>query len=139
MTTEKYLMQAVRLERMIKNKINEMARYQDLITSISVKNESEKVQTSGSKDKIGEFASRIIDMQKEIQTMTTKRDTIINQIECIENPDHYQVLYSKYIDGVYLNEIKDIIHCSKTQVYRIHERALTEFEEKFGKLYAKIS
>ena len=138
MTTEKYLSQAVRLERMIKNKFSEMVRYQDLITSVSVSTEGERVQSSGSKDKIGEFASRIIDMQNEIQSLTVKRDTIINQIEGIENPDLYQVLYSKYVDGINLYEVKDIIHCSKTQVYRIHEKAIAEFESKYGKKYLKI-
>lgn len=138
MTTEKYLSQAVRFERMIKNKFSEMTRYQDLITSVSVSTEGERVQSSGSKDKIGEFASRIIDMQNEIQALTVKRDMIINQIEGIENPDLYQVLYSKYVDGINLYEIKDIIHCSKTQVYRVHEKAIAEFEAKYGKKYLKI-
>lgn len=138
MTTEKYLSQAVRFERMIKNKFSEMARYQDLITSVSVSTEGERVQSSGSKDKIGEFASRIIDMQNEIQSLTVKRDTIINQIEGIENPDLYQVLYSKYVDGMNLYEIKDVIHCSKTQVYRVHEKAIAEFEAKYGKKYLKL-
>ena len=88
MTTETYLNHAIRFERMIKNKTSEMLRYQDLATSVSVNNESERVQTSGNKDKIGEFASRIIDMQKEIQDLTIMRDTIINQIESMEeNPD----------------------------------------------------
>lgn len=138
MTTEKYLSQAVRFERMIKNKFSEMTRYQDLITSVSVSTEGERVQSSGSKDKIGEFASRIIDMQNEIQALTVKRDMIINQIEGIENPDLYQVLYSKYVDGMNLYEIKDIIHCSKTQVYRVHEKAIAEFEAKYGKKYLKL-
>jgi DNA-directed RNA polymerase specialized sigma subunit len=138
MTTEKYLSQAVRFERMIKNKFSEMTRYQDLITSVSVSTEGERVQSSGSKDKIGEFASRIIDMQNEIQALTVKRDMIINQIEGIENPDLYQVLYSKYVDGINLYEIKDVIHCSKTQVYRVHEKAIAEFEAKYGKKYLKI-
>ena len=138
MTTEKYLSQAVRFERMIKNKFSEMLRYQDLITSVSVSTEGERVQSSGSKDKIGEFASRIIDMQNEIQSLTVKRDMIINQIEGIENPDLYQVLYSKYVDGINLYEIKDVIHCSKTQVYRVHEKAIEEFEAKYGKKYLKI-
>lgn len=138
MTTEKYLSQAVRFERMIKNKFSEMLRYQDLITSVSVSTEGERVQSSGSKDKIGEFASRIIDMQNEIQSLTVKRDMIINQIEGIENPDLYQVLYSKYVDGINLYEIKDVIHCSKTQVYRVHEKAIAEFEAKYGKKYLKI-
>lgn len=138
MTTEKYLSQAVRFERMIKNKFSEMTRYQDLITSVSVSTEGERVQSSGSKDKIGEFASRIIDMQNEIQALTVKRDMIINQIEGIENPDLYQVLYSKYVDGLNLYEIKDVIHCSKTQVYRVHEKAIAEFEAKYGKKYLKI-
>lgn len=138
MTTEKYLSQAVRFERMIKNKFSEMTRYQDLITSVSVSTEGERVQSSGSKDKIGEFASRIIDMQNEIQALTVKRDMIINQIEGIENPDLYQVLYSKYVDGLNLYEVKDVIHCSKTQVYRVHEKAIAEFEAKYGKKYLKI-
>lgn len=137
MTTETYLNHAIRFERMIKNKISEMQRYQDLSVSISVNTESEKVQTSGNKDKIGEFASRIIDMQKEIQELTIMRDTIVNQIESMEDSDYYQVLYSKYVDGKNLHEIKNIIHCSKSQIYRIHERALEEFERKYSKLYTK--
>lgn len=139
MTTEKYLMQALRFERMIANKMTEMARCKDLITSISVSNDGERVQTSGSKDKIGSFASKIVDLEKEVQWLAISRDKIIEQIESMSDPDSYQVLYSKYIDNQNLYEIRTIIHCSKTQVYRIHDRALAEFEQKFGDLYLEIN
>ena len=138
MTTEKYLLQAIRCERMIRNKFGEIARYKDLVTSVSVSTEGERVQSSGSKDKIGEFASRIVDMQNEIEALANKRDTIISQIEAMDSPNHYQVLYSKYVDGKNLYEVKNIIECSKTQIYRIHEQALEEFEKKYGKKYLKI-
>lgn len=137
MTTEEYLNQAIRCERMIRNKMTEIQRYRDLATSVTVENNPNKVQTSGSKDKLGEFMARVVDMEVEVARLKNTRETIIRQIESIEDADFYQILYSKYIDGDNLFTIKDIIHCSKSTVYVLHEKALAEFESKYGKLYIK--
>ena len=139
MTTEAYLFQAIRFERMIRNKMSEIQRYRDLVTSITVENKQDKIQTSGSKDKLGDFASKIVDMENVIGRMKKARETIIKQIEGMEDVDDYQILYSRYIDDDNLFVIKDIIHCSKSQVYRLHDRALAEFESKYGKLYLNSS
>lgn len=137
MTTQDYLRQATRYERMIKNKMSEIARFRDCATSITVQDSSDRVQTSSSKDRMGGIVAKIVDLQREIEQITRERDKIIKNIENLDDVDSYQILYSHYIDGTNLHEIRTIIHCSRTQIYKLHDKAIEEFEQKYGKIYLK--
>lgn len=138
MTTQAYLSQAIRFERMTRNKLNEIQRYKDMSLSTTVAPKQDVIQSSGSKDKMGTMVAKILDLEKEVGNLTVVRDKIIKQIEGLSDPDMYQVLYGKYIDDCSLNEIARMIHLSKTHIYRLHDKALEEFEKKYGKYYLDI-
>lgn len=138
MTTQAYLSQAKRFDRMTMNKVQEIERYKELLLSTTVAPKQDVIQSSGNKDKLGTFMAKIVDLEKELDYVNMSREKIIKQIEGMSDPDVYQVLYSKYISDCSLNEIARLIHISKTHVYRLHDRALVEFEEKYGKYYLDI-
>lgn len=139
MKTQEYLQQAIRFERMAKNKLQEIERYRDMVASVTVAPKTDVIQSSGDKDKLGSMVAKIIDLEAEIENIIDVRERIIRQIESMKNPDIYQVLYGKYINGESLNEVGRLIHCSKTQIYRLHDRAIEDFEKKYGKYYLDVS
>ena len=51
MTAKQYLIQVERLNKMISNKLSEIYQVKSMALNISVLNEEDKVQTSGSKDR----------------------------------------------------------------------------------------
>lgn len=135
MTTKEYLGQIIRFERDTRNKIREIQRYRDMSVSITVQNNADRVQTSSDKDKIGSIVAKITDLEQEIADITVKRDKIIRQIEKIDDADSSQILYSYFVDGENVYTIRDIVHCSRTQIYKLFDKSLEDFKQKYGKTY----
>ena len=59
MTAKQYLGQISRLNKMIANKLSEIYQIKSMALNISVLNEEDKVQTSGSKDRIGDMVAKM--------------------------------------------------------------------------------
>lgn len=139
MTTKEYLWQVDRLNRMIDNKLSEIYQMKTLACSISVISNAEKVKSSVSHDKMGDTIAKIVDMENEADEMIDKmfdlKKTIINQIESIENTKHYDVLFCRYIGKMTFEKIAERLNYSIVQVFRIHEKALEEFESLYGAEY----
>ena len=103
--------------------------------SVTVFSDSEKVQSSGSKDQVGLVVSKIVDMENCYKEKIKKRDLIVSQIESIENDDLYDVLAKIYILGDPLKVVAIDKKISYKQAKRLHEKAIVVFEEKYGYLY----
>lgn len=134
MTTKQYLNQIHRIDKMINNKLSEIYQLKNLACSISVSNDSDRVQTSTNKDPLGNAVSKIVDLENElndcIDKFSNKRKMIIAQIDSMENEMHYQVLFSRYIERKTFEKIADDNGYSVRQIIRIHGDALVEFEKK---------
>jgi hypothetical protein len=139
MNTKQYLNQVRRYDRMISNKLSEIYQLKTLATSISVATDSDRVQSSGNKDRMGNTVARLVDLEREtdklIQVYTEKRQVIISQIDSMEDMNFYDVLFHRYIEGKTFEAISEDIHYSWRQVMRIHDDALAAFEKKFGSCY----
>lgn len=139
MNTKQYLNQVRRYDRMISNKLSEIYQLKTLATSISVATDGDRVQSSGSKDRMGNTVARLVDLEREtdklIQVYTEKRQVIISQIDSMEDMNFYDVLFHRYIEGKTFEAISEDIHYSWRQVMRIHDDALAAFEKKFGSCY----
>lgn len=139
MTTKSYLGQVDRLEKMIQNKLSEIYQLKLIACSISVSNDSNKVQKSSDKDKLGATVSKIVDLENEtnrlVEDFSMKRKHIIEQIDSIEDTDNYHVLSMRYISKNTFEEISEKTNWSLRKVFLIHGKALQEFENKFGEEY----
>ena len=138
MNTQVYLSQAISFDRKSRNKLAEIERYREMATSITVANKEDKIQSSGDYDKMGSMVSKMVDLEREVEYMESVRDKIIKQIENLDDSDMYFVLYARYITNRRLADIRHDIPCSKTQIYRIHEDALSTFEKKYGDSYLEM-
>lgn len=139
MTTESYLGQIERLEKMIQNKISEIQRLKTIACSVTVSNEGERVQKTTEKDKLGLIVSKVVDLETETEGVVSdflkKRNEIIQQIDGMENVDYYHVLSMRYVSLNTIEEIASKTNWSVRKVYDLKKKALQEFEKIYGNRY----
>lgn len=124
---------------MIQNKLSEIYQLKTMACSVSVSNEGERVQNSGDKDKIGSAIARIVDLEREtdslIDNFVRKRKKIIEQIDSIEDVDYYHVLSMRYVARDTFENIAEKTNWSIRKVFSLHGKALLEFERLYGSEY----
>lgn len=139
MTTKEYLGQISRLNRMINNKLTEIAQLKDMAASISVPQSGERVQTTPNFDKIGTRYAKIDEMERKIDGMVDelvdKKEKIIQQIDSMEDENTYNILFARYIEKKTFEVIATEMKYSWRQVVRLHGTALKQFEKKYGEGY----
>lgn len=139
MTTKEYLGQISRLNRMINNKLTEIAQLKDMAVSISAPQSCEKVQTTPNFDKIGTKYAKIDEMERKIDGMVDelvdKKEKIIQQIDSMEDENTYNILFARYIEKKTFEVIATEMKYSWRQVVRLHGTALKQFEKKYGEGY----
>jgi DNA-directed RNA polymerase specialized sigma subunit len=139
MTTKTYLQQVARLENMIQNKLSEIYKLKTMACSVTVSNESDRVQTSSDKDRLGSTVAKIVDLEEETDILVNDfldiRKCIIWQIDSMEDNDFYNVLSLRYIGEKTFEEIAKSTNWSLRKVFMIHGQALQEFERLYGSEY----
>lgn len=139
MTTKDYLNQIGRLNRMINNKLVEIAQLKELACSISAIQTGERVQTTPNYDKIGTAYAKIDDMERKldklIDTYVDKKNHIISQIDGVEDEMLYNILFARYIERKTFEKIATELEYSWRQIIRLHGKALKQFENQYGKEY----
>ena len=139
MTTKEYLGQISRLNRMINNKLTEIAQLKDMVASISAPQSGERVQTTPNFDKIGTKYAKIDEMERKIDGMVdelvNKKEKIIQQIDSMEDENTYNILFARYIEKKTFEVIATEMKYSWRQVVRLHGTALKQFEKKYGEGY----
>lgn len=138
-STKEYLSQISRLDRMIKNKLTELAQLKDLSLGLSAIPNEERVQTTPNHDKTGTVYCKIEAMEESIDKLideyVDKKNLIISQIDSMEEETHYEVLFSRYIEKKTFEKIATDMHYSFRNTTRLHGKALQAFEKKYGELY----
>lgn len=139
MTTKEYLGQISRLNRMINNKLTEIAQLKDMAASISAPQNGDRVQTTPNFDKIGTKYAKIDEMERKIDCMVDelvdKKEKIIQQIDSMEDENTYNILFARYIEKKTFEVIATEMKYSWRQVVRLHGTALKQFEKKYGEVY----
>jgi hypothetical protein len=139
MDTKEYLGQISRLDKMIKNKMTELAEFKELAYGLSAINNEERVQSTPDFDKMSGKIAKIVDMENKIDSLideyVDKKNLIVSQIDSIENETYYEILFSRYIAKKTFEKIADEMSYSWRQIIRLHGRALQDFEKKYGETY----
>lgn len=130
MTAKQYLGQIERLDRMISNKTIEIQQVENQLYNIkSIMNDC-KVQTSGSKDRLGDSVSKLVDLQNELSNLidsyVAKRQEIIKIIEKVRETNRYDLLFKKYVEQKSFEQIACEMNYSLVHIKRIHKLALDE-------------
>lgn len=139
MTTKEYLSQIRRLDMQIQNKLSDVYKLKTMACSVTISDSGDRVQTSGDKDRIGSTVAKIVDLEKEIDSMVDcfvdKRKKIIEQIDNLSDDDYYNVLSMRYVGEKTFDKIAQETNWCLRKVFSIHGKALQEFERLYGNEY----
>ena len=132
-----YLRQVELLDSKIRNKLIERQQWQDIALGITASMGGERVQSSGSQQKMATAVERCVDMETEINCLVdelidTKRK-VIATIETLNSPTEYNILHKRYIQFLTLQEIADDYDKEYSWATTTHGRALKNVQNILNK------
>ena len=131
MLAEEYLERVSKLDALINNKLIEVEQLYALLTSISVSADEDRVQSSGSKDKVGTIVPKIVELKGEINDLidsyVDEKQDIIQTIEQLPGIE-YNVLHRSYVQYKNLSEIAEELGYSVAGVKSVKNRALKHLQ-----------
>lgn len=132
MEVRSYLEQLDKQDRLIENKLLEKQRWKEIAMSITVSTEGEKVQSSGSQQKMENAIINYIDLEREIDMdiirCAKEKQKIINTLELLPAIE-YDVLHMIYVQHKTFDDIADKYTKSYSWSTTIHGRALQHLQE----------
>lgn len=115
MKAKEYLQQVSKLDKLIQNKMIEIEQWKSIATNTTTHSEGERVQSSGSKQKMADAVCRYVEIEAEIDRCIDeyvgKKQEVIQTIEQLPATE-YDVLHKIYIQGHELADVADM--CGKT-------------------------
>lgn len=132
MKAQTYLKQLVHLETLIQNKMIEKEQWRDIALGVTAKYEGERVQSSGNQQKMSEALNRLVDVEREIDSIIDRQiDTRLEIIQTIEllKPNEYKVLHLIYIQNKSFKEAAVICGKSHSWATSVHGIALSNLQK----------
>lgn len=114
-------------------KLEERQFWHDLSLSITGQMGGERVQSSGSKDKMAQARTVCADMEEDIlsqvKILALNSKEVTGVLDQLDNPTEYKVLHQRYIQFKDYNTIADNFHSDYTWATTVHGRALKSVEK----------
>lgn len=137
MDAREYLNQIQRYDKIRRNKLEELEYLESLAQGIkSFSYDSERVQTSGPCDKIGETVAKIVDLKNDIIEITNKclevRIEVTKTIDSVTNSVFYDILFKRYAEGKSLDVIADEVGYSYQRTKELHLSAIAAVKKIKG-------
>lgn len=121
------LKQVEKKDTIIRNKMIERERLKDIALGVTASSEGERVQSSGSKQKMADAIDKCIDIDKEINRLVDEFVDFKRDVSCIIERlslDEYDVLHKIYFQYLSLYDVADMKGKSYSWVTTVHGRAL---------------
>lgn len=122
-----FLKQIQKINLMIMNKKQEIIQWKSVATNITSKSDCERVQSSGSKEKVADAVVNYVDLEKEIakeiNELYKKKKVIYSVIEQL-SVEEYDLLYKVYVNGMSLEDVAYQKNKSTSWANSIHGIAL---------------
>ena len=136
MDTKQYLQQIERLDKMIQNKLSEIYQLKTMACSVTISNDSERVQTSSDKDRLGSTVAKIVDLEKETDMLIDRfvdlKKEIMIIISMVKSERHREILSKKYLELKSIYEIAEELGITDRGCKKAHKKALDEFEKIYS-------
>lgn len=146
MTTDEYLSQIRKLNKVIEDSLEDLDDMRRLAESVSSKRPvSDLVISSGKKDRLETIIVKILDKEADIERIIEsyieKREAIIKQLQELDLME-YNVLRMRFINGLRFGRVLELLNesekCSERQMYRIYDNGMKNFKAKFGETYKNL-
>ncbi len=140
MRAKEYLSRFGRYEDRIQRKLAEVYRNRVLAENVSVAFGADRVQTSGSGDRISGLIASIVDTEREVSDLLEEfRDfsrLALMQLEgmCLlgdAGMEQYKVLHARFVERQIFEDIAESLNYSERQVYNLYKEGLKTFEELY--------
>lgn len=132
MNAKDYLLQIQKLDKLIENKLQEVAHWKEVATGTTVCSEGDRVQSSGSKQKMADAICRYMQMEDEINAaidrLVDTKQKIIETIEML-SIDEYDLLHKIYVQKKELYEAAMEMDRSYRWATSVHGRALANVQK----------
>ena len=134
-----FLMQLKKIDKIIENKLIEREQWKSIAMGTTSHSDGERVQSSGSQQKMADAIGRYIDIESEIdrcidRLVATKQD-VISVIEQL-NTTEYDLLHVVYVQYLTLEDFAEQYGKSYRWAAGVHGRALVNvlkiLEERKG-------
>lgn len=136
MNAKTYLKQLAKLDRLIENKMIEKARWRDVALGVVNRSEGERVQSSGSQQKMADALDKSVDIEREIaqkiDELIDKRQEVISTIEQL-NAVEYDLLHKVYVQYLTLKDVAHAYDRSDSWANYIHGQALKHVQNILDK------
>lgn len=130
MEAKEFLRQPEKLDILIHNKLIEKQQWKNIALGITANMEGERVQTSGSQQKMADAINKCIDIETEIDNLIDrlieKKKAVVAVIEQLDSPFFYDLTHRKYIQYKTLEQIAEETGRSYDAIKTAHGRALEE-------------
>ena len=140
MDTKQYLQQIERLDKMIQNKLSEIYQLKTMACSVTISNDSERVQTSSDKDRLGSTVAKIVDLEKETDMLIDRfvdlKKEIMIIISMVKSERDREILSKKYLELKSIYEIAEELGITDRGCKKAHKKALDEFEKIKNTIYS---
>lgn len=128
MDAKEFLRQLEKLDVLIRNKLIEKEQWRDVALGITANMGGEKVQSSGSQQRMADAIGKCIDMEAEIDglidRLVDKKKAVVAVIEQLDSPTEYNVLHLRYVQFKSLQDIADHYGKDYGWATTVHGRAL---------------
>lgn len=104
MKAEEYLQQIEKIDCIILNKLREREQWEDMAKSITSQMGGERVQSSGSKEKMANAVVEVVEIDKQIQMYKDLKKEVISVIERL-NVKEYDFAHKVYVQHLTLREV----------------------------------
>lgn len=127
MKAKDFLKQPKKLDKMIENKLIEKEQWKSIATGTTAQMGGERVQSSGSQQKMADAIDRYMDIEAEIDhaidRLVERKNDVISVIEQL-NATEYDILHKVYIQYLTLYDVSVVYNKTYSWATTIHGRAL---------------
>ena len=128
MKAEEFMQQIQKVNSMLENKRLEKEQLMAIATGTTVQIR-EKVQTSGTKQKMAEAVNSYVDLENgDIKELIKQREEVIRVIEKL-NAKHYDVLHKIYVQNIDLTDLAAAYDKSYSWATTTKARALDSLQK----------
>ena len=132
MTAKEYLTQIRKLDTLITNKLIEIEQWKAIATGTTSINAGDRVQTSGSQQKMADAVCRYIAIEEEINAdidrLVDIKQEVIKTIEQLPM-NEYDLLHKVYIQFIELSDVAVLYDRTYSWVTTTHGKALKEVQK----------
>ena len=131
-----YLQEIEKLDILINNKIIEVEQWKALALKTTSVLTPDKVQSSGSQQKMAEAIEKYIDIEHEINESIDRfyaiKSEILSKIEQLP-ADEYDILHRVYVQYIPIKVVADLCDRSYSWAIKLHNKAIDHLQELLSK------